>query len=44
MLPEYDIQKIETVLADFHRATGVTITYYTTDFVGINAKGTRSSA
>lgn len=44
MLPEYDIQKIETVLADFHRATGVTITYYTTDFVGISAKGTRSSA
>ena len=43
MLPEYDIQKIETVLADFHRATGVTITYYTTDFVGISAKGTRSS-
>ncbi len=40
---EYDIKKIGSVLADFHRATGVTITYYTPDFVGISAEGTNSS-
>lgn len=43
MKPEYDISKLESVLADFQRATGVTITYYTPDFVGISAKGTSSS-
>ena len=43
MNPIYDIRKIERVLSDFHRATGVTITYYTPDFVGINAEGTSSS-
>ena len=43
MKPIYDIRKIESVLSDFHRATGVTITYYTPDFVGISAKGTSSS-
>ena len=43
MKPEYDIHKLESVLADFQRATGVTITYYTPDFVGISAKGTSSS-
>ena len=43
MKPIYDIKKIESVLSDFHRATGVTITYYTPDFVGISAKGTSSS-
>jgi AraC-like DNA-binding protein len=43
MKPIYDIKKIERVLSDFHRATGVTITYYTPDFVGISAEGTSSS-
>ncbi len=43
MKPEYDIHKLELTLADFQRATGVTITYYTPDFVGISAKGTSSS-
>ena len=43
MKPIYDIKKIESVLSDFHRATGVTITYYTPDFVGISAEGTSSS-
>ena len=43
MRPEHDIEKLAKVLADFNRATGVTITYFTPDFVGITAEGTHSS-
>lgn len=43
MKPEYDIGKLEGVLEDFRRATGVTITFYNADLQPVTAKGTSSS-
>lgn len=43
MRPEYDIGKVEDVLEDFRRATGVTITLFSAELRPVTAKGTNSS-